>query len=52
MSQKDNYTLKEIILGLRNEYLMHQQQLQELKQFCEADPKRVEDFYFWVFQPE
>ncbi len=51
MQKKDYYTLKEIILGLRNEYLIHQQKLQELKQFCEMD-KRAVDFYFRVFQPK
>lgn len=52
MDKKDCYTLKEIILGLHNEYLIHQQNLQELKQFCEIDEKKAIDFEFRIFQPE
>ncbi len=52
MHKKDYYTLKEIILGLHNEYLIHQQKLQELKQFCEIDKKKAVDFEFRIFQPE
>lgn len=52
MQKKDYYTLKEIILGLHDKYLNHQQKLQELKQFCEMDKKRAVDFYFRIFQPD
>lgn len=51
MEKKDYYTLKEIILGLNDEYLKYQQKLQELKQFCEMDKKRAIDFNFRIFQP-
>lgn len=52
MERKDYYTLREIILGLHDEYVNNQQQLQKLKLFCEMDKKRVEDFNFRVFRPE
>lgn len=51
MEKKDYYTLKEIILGLNNEYQLHQRELEKLKEFCEMDEKKVVDFNFTVFQP-
>lgn len=50
--EKDYYTLSEIILGLRDEYQKHQNELRELKELCEIDKKKAVDFRFSVFQPE
>lgn len=52
MEKQDYYTLKEIILGLRQEYLIHQEKLQELKQLCEMNPKKVADFNFYTYKGE
>lgn len=52
MENKGYYTLREILLGLRDEYINNQQQLQQLKQFCEMDGKKAIDFNFRVFRPE
>lgn len=52
MIKKDYYTLKEIILGLSNEYQVHQQELQKLKELCTMDEKRASDFHFSVYQSE
>ena len=52
MNNKDYYTLREIILGLHREYLDYQQKLQDLKQFCDIDKKKVVDFNFRIHQPE
>lgn len=49
MENKDYYTSREIILGLRNSYRKAEQELVKLKLFCEAD-KKVEDFYFFLHQ--
>lgn len=52
MENKEYYTLREILLGLHDEYINSQQQLQQLKQFCEMDEKKAIDFNFRVFRPE
>lgn len=52
MEKKDYYTLKEIILGLRGEYLNHQQKLYNLKQFCDIDKGKAVDFNFRIHQSE
>lgn len=52
MEKKNYYTLKEIILGLSDEYQIHQHELQKLKELCTADEKKVLDFYFRIYQPE
>lgn len=52
METKDYYTLKEIILGLHDEYQLHQQELQKLKELCERKENKATDFNFRVFQPE
>jgi len=51
MQKKYYYTLKEIILGLRKEYLTHQQKLQALKNCCDIDAKKVVDYDFRLYQP-
>lgn len=46
--QKENYTIQEIILGLRDEYQKQQEELKELKKLCRFDKKIVEDFDFYI----
>ncbi len=46
--EKKDYTFGEIILGLRDEYLLYQQKLRELKQFCEMDSRKATDFHFRI----
>jgi len=48
MQKKDYYTLKEIILGLRKEYMIQQQKLQALKQYCDANRKKLVDYDFSI----
>lgn len=51
MEKKNYYYLKEIILGLKDEYVKYQKQLQELKQYTQIiDKNTLDDFYFWLFQ--
>lgn len=52
MEKKETYTFEEIILGLRKEYLAHQQALDELKKLCMVDSKKVQDFRFGVCKEE
>ena len=40
--------MKEIILGLRNEYQKNRKLLDELKLYCEYDDKKIKDFYFYI----
>ena len=47
-----NYTLREIILGLRKEFLLYQKKLIELKELCEADENLVSDYTFRVSKKE
>lgn len=46
MEAKDYYSLKEIVLGLRDEYLKHYEKVEKLKALCTVDEKRVVDFDF------
>ena len=48
MEMEKNYTLREIILGLRKEFLLYQKKLIELKELCEADENLVSDYTFRV----
>ena len=50
--QKENYTIQEIILGLRSEYQKQQVELEKLKKLCGFDKKIVEDFDFYVSNGE
>ena len=43
------YSLKEIILGLREEYIENQKQLQDLKNYCSTNPF-VSDYSFYMQQ--
>lgn len=52
MVKKDYYTLKEIILGLSDEYQLHEQELQNLKKLCTMNEKQTLNFHFRVHQPE
>lgn len=46
MEAKDYYSLREIVLGLRDEYLKHNEKMDRLKELCVVDEKRVKDFNF------
>lgn len=44
MELRDYYTLKEIILGLRDEYRKYNEEIQKLEDLCVVDEERVADF--------
>lgn len=53
MENKDYYTYKEILFGLRHEYLKVQQELEKLKPYAhvsESSEKKILDFYFELSQ--
>lgn len=53
MENKDYYTFKEILFGLRHEYLKVQQELEKLKPYAhvnESLEKKILDFYFELSQ--
>lgn len=50
MEAKDYYSLKEIVLGLRDEYLKHYEKVEKLKALCTVDEKRVADYDFQTIQ--
>ncbi len=51
MQKKDYYYLKDIILGLKSEYLKCYQELEKLKQFVSiTNEKMVKDFHFILFK--
>lgn len=53
MENKDYYTYKEILFGLRHEYLKVQQELAQLKPYTQMDDyleKKILDFYFELSQ--
>lgn len=43
---KDSYKFKDILFGLRSEYLMLEQQLSELKKYILMEKYNIEDVYF------
>ena len=45
---KDYYTIKEIILGLRPYYLENEKKLKLLKDMCYSLDKNVKDFNFFI----
>lgn len=47
---RDYYYLKEVLLGLREEYLKNEEKLRKLKSYVICEDDRVEDFYFWLFK--
>lgn len=52
MEKRDYYYLKEVILGLRKEYLKNEQELNKLaQQICYID-KRIERVSFSLFEPD
>lgn len=44
MKDKDYYSLREIVLGLRDEYLKYYRKMEELKSLCDVDWNKVVDF--------
>lgn len=48
---KDYYSVEDIILGLRGEYIRHYEELAQLKRFVITDDRRVKDYNFRLFQP-
>lgn len=50
MEKKDYYELKDLVLGLRDEYQKNEQLLLALKQYTTICDKRVSDLYFDVHQ--
>lgn len=50
MKDKDYYSLREIVLGLRDEYLKYYQKIEELKSLCDVDWKKVVDFDIGTIQ--
>ncbi len=52
METKYFYTLKEIILGLRGEYQLNQQKLEQLKSLCSINERKVEDYRFYISDSE
>lgn len=50
MEKKDYYELREIIFGLRSEYLKNKEKLRILRTLCTSHDKRVKDFLFSVWQ--
>jgi len=48
--QRDYYYFKEILLSVREEYLKLYQELETFKQYITCNDKRIQDFYFWLFQ--
>lgn len=44
MEKKDYYSLREILLGLRDEYLNHYKKVERLKAWCTVDKNRIADF--------
>lgn len=47
---RDYYYLKEIFLGLREEYLQNELLLTKLKEYIILKDKRINDFYFYLYQ--
>lgn len=52
MAVIEDYTLKEIIIGLREEYQKCENQLAGLRALCFVDRKKVEDFRFEIEQTD
>lgn len=50
MENKDHYTVKEIILGLRSEYQINERKLNELRKYCICDKNKVAGFDFYLFK--
>lgn len=50
MDIKDYYSLREIVLGLREEYLKYYEKVEKLKSLCTVDEKKVADFDFRIIQ--
>ncbi len=48
--KQENYTIENIIFGLRGEYLHHQEELAKLKQYVFTADRRVQDFNFRIYQ--
>lgn len=48
MNQKDYYTFKELLLGLREEYRYIQRELNVLKNYIILNAKELEDYYFQI----
>jgi len=48
--KQENYTIENIIFGLRGEYLHHQEELAKLKQYVFTTDRRVQDFNFRLYQ--
>lgn len=46
MEVKDYYSLREIVLGLREEYLKFYEEIEKLKSLCTVDERKVKDFDF------
>lgn len=47
---KDTYTYKEILLGLRPQFLETKQLLDDLKGLTSSDKKKIRDYYFYLYQ--
>lgn len=50
MKTKDYYSLRKIVLGLRDEYLTYYEKIEKLKALCTVDEKKVADFDFRTIQ--
>lgn len=48
--KENNYTLKEVIFGSREEYLKIQRDLEFLRTLCDSKDKNVKDFEFRLFK--
>lgn len=44
----NNYTIKEVIFGLREFYLQNRRELQKLKRMCMVDYTKAEDYRFYM----
>lgn len=52
MNKRDYYYFREILLGLKCEYLKCDEELQKLKQYAQTDSEKINNYYFWLCQWE
>lgn len=50
MEKRYYYELREVIFGLRSEYLKNREKLKELRRLCISDDKKVKDFFFAIWE--